>query len=215
MLPVLARSGGYLDLVAAHRLLADVEVDLAIRIRDDPACHLPVHRRLREGLRQPGLAEYDVVLVDCSPYFGMLARNAVLASDLLVVPTRPDHLSTNGLSSLALNVRSSIREFNEQLGEARSRRAMRPLPDPAMAVVFTMVQFYADQPIETQLNYISRVQALGAPTFDTYVRDSKAVYGPSPEHGVPVILGGTSRAHTRELRSLVDELSARLEGIPS
>ena len=41
------------------------------------------------------------------------------------------------------------------------------------------------------------------PTFSTTIRDSKSVYGPAPEHGVPVILGGTGRAATRELRDLV------------
>jgi chromosome partitioning protein len=45
------------------------------------------------------------------------------------------------------------------------------------------------------------------------MRDSKSVYGPAPEHGVPVILGGTGRAQTRELRDMVSELSGRLEGI--
>jgi chromosome partitioning protein len=45
------------------------------------------------------------------------------------------------------------------------------------------------------------------------MRDSKAVYGPAPEHGVPVILAGTGRAATRELREMVSELTGRLDGL--
>ena len=51
------------------------------------------------------------------------------------------------------------------------------------------------------------------PTFGTTIRDTKAVYGPAPEHGVPVILGGTGRALTRELRDLVTEMSTSLDEV--
>ena len=45
------------------------------------------------------------------------------------------------------------------------------------------------------------------------MRDSKAVYGPAPEYGVPVILAGTGRALTRELRDLVTEMVASLDEV--
>jgi chromosome partitioning protein len=76
-----------------------------------------------------------------------------------------------------------------------------------------MVQSHDGEPIEAQKSVISRIEARRVPTFSTTIRDSKSVYGPAPEHGVPVILGGTGRAATRELRDLVSELSHRLEGI--
>jgi chromosome partitioning protein len=207
VIPILAPTGGYLDLIAAHRDLTDTDGELEHLVRADPSTWVTAHHRLQEGLRQPDLGEYDVVLIDCAPHFGPLARNAVLASDMLLVPVRPDSLSTNGLNSLALKVDSAIRELTQRRGDG----------DPGgrlpMEVVFTMVQTYADQPIDVQRTYISRVRALGVPTLSTYVRESKRVYGPSPEQGIPVILGGTSRALVRELRDLVDELSERLEGI--
>lgn len=209
VIPILAPTGGYLDLIAAHRDLTETDGELEHLVRADPGAWLAAHSRLGEGLRQPDLGEYDVVLVDCAPHFGPLARNAVLASDMLLVPVRPDSLSTNGLNSLALKVNSTIREY--------TRRRGQDTPDVRlpMDVVFTMVQEYKEQPIDMQRTYISRVQALGVPTLSTYVRESKRVYGPSPEQGIPVVLGGTSRALVRELRDLADELSTRLEGIAS
>ena len=74
-----------------------------------------------------------------------------------------------------------------------------------------MVQNNDGKPIETQRSDISRIEARGVPTFSTTIRDSKSVYGPAPEHGVPVILAGTGRAQTRELRDLVSELTTRLD----
>ena len=213
---LLSHTDGCLDLIAAHRDLAEVDTALAAQLIVDPAGYLAAHRRLRDGLADKEIADYDVCLVDCAPNFGLIAKNAVAASDLLLVPTRPDYLSTNGIDSLGGKVQAFVEEYNGQLAEAGGQLAVGgPLSRPPAAVVFTMVQLHDGEPIESQRAYMSRVAALGVPTFETTVRDSKAVYGPAPEHGIPVILGGTSRALTRELRELVTEFATVLEGIPS
>lgn len=197
-------STGHLDLIAAHRDLSDVDTELAANLLLDPDRFSQMHGRLRAGLSHKDLAEYDVVLIDCAPNFGLIAKNAVAASDLLLIPTKPDYLSTNGIDSLGLKIRSFTEEFNEH--------GSGPIERPAAAVIFTMVQNHDGEPIETQRSVISRIEARGVPTFSTTIRDSKSVYGPAPEHGVPVILAGTGRAQTRELRNLVSELTDRLDG---
>jgi chromosome partitioning protein len=201
----LARGSGHLDLIAAHRDLADVETELAAQLLAEPDKFAQLHGRLREGLTHKSLAEYDTVLIDCAPNFGLIAKNAVAASDMLLIPTKPDYLSTNGIDSLGLKIREFTEEFN-QCGAG-------PIERPPAAVVFTMVQSHDGEPIEAQRSVISRIEARKVPTFTTTIRDSKSVYGPAPEHGVPVILAGTGRAATRELRNFVSELSGRLEGI--
>jgi chromosome partitioning protein len=205
---------GTLDLIPAHRDLADIDTALAAELLSDTDGYLAVHRRLSDGLSDKAFGEYDVVLIDCAPNFGLIAKNAIAASDALLIPTRPDYLSTNGIDSLGRKVQAFAEEYNEHLGRAGATDSP-PIGVPPADVVFTMVQLHDGEPIEAQRNYISRVQALGIPTFETAMRDSKSVYGPAPEHGVPVILGGTSRALTRELRELVSEFAARLERIPS
>lgn len=201
----LARGAGRLDLISAHRDLTDVETALAAELISDPGQFAPLHGRLREALTHKDFAEYDTVLIDCAPNFGLIAKNAVAASDLLLIPTKPDYLSTNGIDSLGLKIRTFVEEYNEH--------SAVPVERPAAAVVFTMVQSQNGAPIEAQRSIISRIEAREVPTFATTIRDSKSVYGPAPEHGVPVILGGTGRAQTRELRDMVSELSGKLEGI--
>lgn len=201
----LRRSSGHLDLIAAHRDLADVETALAARLLSEPEHFAPLHSRLRSALTHKSLAEYDVVLIDCAPNFGLIAKNAVAASDMLLIPTKPDYLSTNGIDSLGLKIRTFTEEYNDR------RNGSGPIERPPAAVIFTMVQNNDGKPIETQRSVISRIEARGVPTFSTTIRDSKSVYGPAPEHGVPVILAGTGRAQTRELRDLVSELTTRLD----
>ena len=205
VLELLSHTGGYLDLIAAHRDLADVDTALATELRGKPGRYFDLHSRLREGLTHGSLAGYDVVLIDCAPNFGLIAKNAIAASNLLLIPTKPDYLSTSGIDSLGMKIRAFVDEYNEH------RNGHREITRPPAAVIFTMVQNLDGKPIETQRSVISRIEARGVPTFETTIRDSKTVYGPAPEHGVPVILGGTGRAATRELRQLVSEVSDQLD----
>jgi chromosome partitioning protein len=202
----LARSTGRLDLIAAHRDLSDVDTTLAAQLMHDEAGFTLLHNRLRVALQHEAFSGYDIALIDCAPNFGLVARNAVAASDLLLIPTKPDYLSTNGIDSLGLKIAEFVEEFNVRCAE--DERISRP---PA-AVVFTMVQLHNDEPIEAQRSVMSRVAAGGVTPLSTTIRDSKAVYGPAPEYGVPVILGGTGRAQTRELREFVSEVSSHLDG---
>ena len=125
---------------------------------------------------------------------------------MLLIPTKPDYLSTNGIDSLGLKIRDFTDEYNEHGQRARSRRPARRPSSSRWCRATTASRS------RRRRSVISRIEARRVPTFATTIRDSKSVYGPAPEHGVPVILGGTGRAATRELRDLVSELSDRLEG---
>lgn len=71
-------------------------------------------------------SNYDVVILDCPPSLSLLGINALLASDLLLVPVVPDPLSAEGLVSLLSNV-----------DRVRSRMAMKTR---AIAIVVTMLR---------------------------------------------------------------------------
>ncbi len=52
---------------------------------------------------------YDVVLIDCAPTESLLTTAAYLASEHIIVPVKPEYLSTIGLPLLA----RSLQEFHE------------------------------------------------------------------------------------------------------
>ena len=54
-------------------------------------------RALRE-VRNAGI--YDYVLIDCPPSLGILMKNALMASDTIVVPVKPEKVSIMGLELL-------------------------------------------------------------------------------------------------------------------
>ncbi len=79
------------DVVPANIRLAELEVDLR-------------NRRGKGAILQQALEyvrpEYDFIVLDCPPHVGILLVNALVASDLLVVPIQTDFLALHGLKLL-------------------------------------------------------------------------------------------------------------------
>jgi chromosome partitioning protein len=216
---LLAGTGGWLDLIASHLDLVSVESLLSGALDAKPgqvsaSRFLQVYRRLAEGLTDKAFATYDVILIDCPPNFNMMTRNAIVASDFLLIPTRPDFLSTNGINHLGRQVLELVDDYNNHAREARGRhRTVSTMAMPAAAVVFTMVQYYNNEPMAALSTYISRVKALRVPTFATLVRDRKSLFAVAPEYGVPAILATASHRDTcQELHQLVDEFAFWIGG---
>ena len=57
---------------------------------------------------------YDTILIDCMPSLGMLAINALVAADSVIVPCQPSYLSTKGLTLLMQSI-SKVRRINRNL----------------------------------------------------------------------------------------------------
>ncbi|SHN49317.1 chromosome partitioning protein [Desulfovibrio litoralis DSM 11393] len=79
------------DIVPANIRLAELEVDLR-------------SRKGKGGILQNALnhvsKEYDFILLDCPPHVGILLVNALVASDLVIIPIQTDFLALHGLKLL-------------------------------------------------------------------------------------------------------------------
>ena len=73
-----------------------------------------------------------------------------------------------------------------------------------LGVLFTMVQFYGQEPITAHRGYMNQIRSLdGVPVFDSYIRENKTVFGEAPETLVPVVL---QRYTAPTYTNIVDEL---------
>jgi len=172
-----------------------------------------VHSLLREALHGPQFASYDFILIDCPPNFNIITKNAIVASDSILIPAKPDYLSTLGIDYLHRSVNELADEFNQVTKEA-GRPSREQIGPEVLGVIFTMVQFYAGQPISAVRPFIEQTRRLGISVFDSQLRENKTLFADAPQYGVPVILESPSDSAQQrvvdELNAFVSEFEAKI-----
>jgi chromosome partitioning protein len=152
---------------------------------------LSIHRRLADGIKDDiDPNQYDLVLIDCPPNFNIVTKTAIIASDYILVPARPDYLSTLGISYLLRSVNLLVKDYNDyaELKEGQKTEIIAP---KVLGVVFTMIQEYGDQPISAQRPFMSQVKReLGVSVFSNYIKRNDSLFAAAPQYGVPVVLNG-------------------------
>jgi chromosome partitioning protein len=211
---------GKLDIIYSHLALINVDLELATQLgganlRQSKKNFISVHRRLAEGLQELSAENrYDVVLIDCPPNFNIVTKTAIIASSYILVPTRPDQLSTLGIDYLMRSIRLLIDDYNDYVDLDKGGKDT-PISPKVIGVVFTMVQEYGGAPISAQRNYIAKVRSdSGLDVFRSYIKRNDTLFSDAPLYGVPVVL----TAHNNEshqsvvegLEHVADEFATRL-----
>jgi chromosome partitioning protein len=197
--------GGRLDLLASHLGLIDADAELGAVLAGvhagDSAAYLRIHRRLAAGLAE--LPGYDTVLIDCPPNFGTVTRTAIVASEWILVPARPDHLSTLGLDYLRGSLTRLVETYNRHAGSDEINPAI-------LGVVFTMVQRNRDEVTRHLRPSVERVGHIEMRAFDTMIRENKRVFSSSAEECLPAVLDPAKSADIQyELDQLASEFLAK------
>jgi chromosome partitioning protein len=209
---MIARHGdGRLDLIASHLGLIDVDLDFAAdlggsRFQHGSPRYLPLHRALTVALADPAFAGYDVVLIDCAPNFTMVTRTGIVASEHILVPAKPDYLSTLGIDYLRKKLSELVRDFNRVAGGD-----VPPIDPVILGVVFTMVQYGSGGPITASRNYIQQTGGIEVPVFAQMIRENKTLFGTAGEQGLPAVLvPGANPTVQYELQQFASEFLARI-----
>ena len=211
---LLSSRAGELHLIASHLGLINVDLELATSLggaslSQAKANFLKVHRRLRDGLSSLENA-FDLVLIDCPPNFNIVTKNAIVASEFILVPAKPDYLSTMGIDYLRRQLSQLVHDFNEyaRLG---NRAASDTIDPKIMGVVFTMIQAYSGVPISSQRPYVSRIRSLGVPVFDSWIRENKTFFADAPEYGIPVVLKSAGNRTQKRVRDEIESFVSEFE----
>ncbi|ROO62512.1 chromosome partitioning protein [Micromonospora sp. Llam0] len=204
-------SEGRLDLVPSHLMLTDADLDFAASLGGSRFQHgsprfLSLHRALAEALAAPAFTDYQVVLVDCPPNFTMVTRTGVVASDHILIPARPDYLSTLGIDYLRKKVSELVTDYNR----VAAGRADQISPE-ILGIVFTMVQYTGHGPLLALRNFIGHPATIEIPRFQQMIRDNKTVFASAGEHGLPAVLMPDANVNVQyELQQLASEFLAKI-----
>ena len=199
------RGRGRLALIPSHLGLINVDLELATHLgaaslAQGKRNYVRVHGRLARGLASLDQDAFDVVFIDCPPNFNIVTKTAIVASHQVLVPAKPDYLSTLGITYLQRNLDELVRDFNEY-AVAEVGDAVDEINPQILGVIFTMVQFYSQVPIAAHRSYMNQIRTLdtGVPVFDSYVRENKTAFGEAPEMLLPVVLKSYTGRRTRIL----------------
>ncbi len=137
--------------------------------------------------------EYDIILVDCLPSLGVLAVNALVASDKFIVPMQCEHYSLEGLAQLLSTVKKVKKTANKSL--------------TLMGIVFTML----DKRL-LQSNEIMRDIKRNFPPssiFNTVIPRNVRI-SEAPSHGMPVIYYDKSSKGAESYMKLAGEIIKKI-----
>lgn len=114
--------------------------------------------------------DYDIIIIDCLPSLGVLAVNALVASDKFIVPMQCEHYSLEGLAQLLSTVKKVKKVANKTL--------------TLMGIAFTML----DKRL-IQSNEIMRDIKKNFPpsaVFNTIIPRNVRI-SEAPSHGMPIM----------------------------
>ena len=208
---------GRVDLICSHLGLINVDLELATllggaNMQQSKKNYIKVHGKLREAIENlSDNSDYDIVLIDCPPNFNIVTKNAIVACQKILIPAKPDYLSTLGIDYLRRSVNELVKDFNEFVDGDTSIEKISP---QIMGVVFTMIQVNREQPIAAQRQFISQTERLGVPTFKNYFRENKTIFGDAPQSLIPVschYYSNTTHSDVvQEIKTFVDEFELKL-----
>ena len=175
------------DIICSHLELIDIDLELAAGLssgteRQQRRNFVKTFSYIKNELEKHK-DNYDIVLFDCPPNFSIVTKNAIIASDFYLIPTKLDYLSTIGIDALLRHVDELTRSYNKQLDE----EVMHVAPK-LVGIVANMTQYYNGAPIGEQKTYLTKLSdKLNLPVFRTMIRDNKSVHASAPKDGTPIV----------------------------
>ncbi len=137
--------------------------------------------------------DYDIIIIDCLPSLGVLALNALIASDKFIVPMQCEHYSLEGLAQLLSTVKKVKKTANKNL--------------TLMGIVFTML----DKRL-LQTNEIMRDIKRNFPPssiFNTEIPRNVKI-SEAPSHGMPAIYYEKNSKGAEAYNKLAGEIIKKL-----
>lgn len=203
------KGNGKLDLISSHLGLINVDLELATKLggaslEQAKKNFISVHRRLADGLQNIG-SDYDLILIDCPPNFNIVTKTAIVASEYILVPARPDYLSTLGINYLIRSMNRLVKDYNDYANVDEGQH-VDPIDPAVLGVVFSMIQEYDGQPVAAQRSYMTQVRRQSQlVVYDAYIKRNDTLFANAPENGIPVVLNAYSNGSHQ---SVVDGLEA-------
>jgi chromosome partitioning protein len=175
-------------LIPSELKLAQTEIALRMQVS------VPQHNQLKKALTQVS-SKYAYCIVDCPPATNLLTVNAIIASQLIIVPIKPERYALQGFETTI-----------EHIGQIRKNWEL----DLDFKVLFTIISRNNEE-----RDIVSQVRNLvGDKTFDTEIRSQpKPITSASLKRKAVIKETAQNIGVAADLRSLVDEIMGGHENV--
>ena len=95
-----------LDLIPSHIDLVGFEIEMI---------NYPDREFILKGILEPVKANYDFIVIDCSPSLGLITVNALTAADSVIVPVQCEFFALEGLGKLLNTIKIVQSRLNTAL----------------------------------------------------------------------------------------------------
>lgn len=95
-----------LDIVPSHVNLTGADVELM---------DMENREYVTKRMLQVVMADYDYIIIDCSPSLGLITVNALTAADSVIIPVQCEYFALEGISQLLNTIRMIKKKLNPQL----------------------------------------------------------------------------------------------------
>jgi len=96
----------YLDLIPSHIDLVGAEIEMI---------NYPNREGVLKKIIEPLGADYDFMIIDCSPSLGLITVNALVASDSVAIPVQTEFFALEGLGKLLNTIKIVQNRLNPAL----------------------------------------------------------------------------------------------------
>lgn len=95
-----------LDIIPSHINLVGAEVEMIGMRHREQVLH---------SVLAPLSAEYDFILIDCSPSLGLITTNSLTAADSVIIPVQCEYFALEGISKLLQTIKIIKSKLNPKL----------------------------------------------------------------------------------------------------
>ena len=95
-----------LDIIPSHIDLVGAEIEML---------NIDHREQVIKNLLQPIRADYDYILIDCSPSLGLITVNALTAADSVIIPVQCEYFALEGISKLLNTIKIIKSKLNPKL----------------------------------------------------------------------------------------------------
>ena len=171
-----------LDIIPSHIDLVGAEIEML---------NMDNREKILRQLLEPIRADYDYILIDCSPSLGLITVNALSAADSVIIPVQCEYFALEGISKLLNTIKIIKNKLN-----------------PTLEIEGFLLTMYDSRLRLANQIYDEVKRHFQELVFKTVIQRNVKL-SESPSHGLPVILYDADSTGSKNHLALAKEIISK------